>query len=153
MNEQTETAVTTEAPVNAPTTGTSETPEQKRKRLLAARAAREAAAAQADADQELRVLELEDLFSVTGKRSFDFEILEHGGNILVVRRGSGLLFKSFTGSKMTEKDTIDFVKECALHPSKDEVQTLLEEFPALANRAALTLAELYGAKRSVDAGK
>jgi len=132
---------------------TTETTSEKLARLRAAKAARDAVAAEEADALELQVLELEEALSSDGKRGVDFEILVHGEHVLAVRRGSGLLFKSFSNSKMSEKETIDFVKGCAVSPTKEKVQELLEDFPALANRAALALAELYGAKRSADAGK
>lgn len=128
---------------------------EKRARLLAAKAAREAEAAAKVEAIELAVLELEDRLAteVGGARGVDWDIVGHGEILIGIRRGPSLAFKGFQGSKQTEADIIGLVKTCAVSPDPSEVGSILEEYPALAVRTALAIAGLFGAKLREDAGK
>ncbi len=129
--------------------------QEKRARLLAAKASREAEAAAKAEAIEFAVLELEDRLAteVGGVRGVDWDIVGHGEILIGVKRGPSLAFKGFQNSKQSEADVITLVKACAVSPDPKEIGSILEEYPALAVRTALAIAGLFGAKLREDAGK
>lgn len=126
-------------------------------KLVAARAAKEAkeaARAEAAAERELEVLELEeDLEKKHGPRGSYFEIVETAEGPIAVKLGEGVLHTRFAESKVTPTDIHDYVFPCVVHPSREKYLEIVGRRPAVALRCANALASLYGAKASADAGK
>jgi hypothetical protein len=126
-------------------------------KLAAARAAKETrqnAAKEAAAAKELALLELEErLEKEHGARGAFFEMFDTVEGPVAVKLGEAVLHTRFQASKMEPSDLHDYVHPCVVHPSKEKYVEIVDRRPAIAQRAALALATLYGVKANEDAGK
>lgn len=72
---------------------------------------------------------------------------------IVVRRPEPLIYKKWTGSKMSEEDNHSFVRGCLVYPATGLFSAIMEEQPAELQRCAMACAELAGARFEGIAGK
>jgi hypothetical protein len=120
--------------------------EEKAKRDKAAEEARDAA--------ELQMLELDEHFSKElGARGLEFEIVGTALGPVVLKRGEAILQTRLSNSKMTDADVVEYITPCVVHPAKEAFLGMLDKQPLIANRCALALATLFGAKANDEAGK
>ncbi len=73
--------------------------------------------------------------------------------IIAVKRGPGVLWNRYETSKKKSEDDERFILPCVVRPSREEMQKLLVERPAVLNPLVLELAALYGFKLKEDRGK
>lgn len=131
-----------------------------RDRLARARAAASARAAKREAEREaaeLERLELEAKYEgEIGPIDRAFVIVDAsdlGEGFIVLRLGEGVLWKTFSTSKMDVVDVETFVLPNVVHPSRETYREIVMRRGFLADRCATSLAKLYGVKRETDAGK
>jgi hypothetical protein len=79
------------------------------------------------------------------------------GTEVVVRKPPRAAYKRFRSMAFDPKKQADAAEslmvDCIVHPSRDEWNTLLEQYPALAETFAPEVLKLAGASQSVDAKK
>jgi hypothetical protein len=120
----------------------------------AAKAARDAAKAEKDAQSELEVLELEaKLEGTAGSRGVMFEIVETAEGPIGLVLGPAVLHTRFMASKLTPEDVHEYVFPCVVHPAKEKYLEIAARRPGIGLRCANALAVLYGAKAEATAGK
>src|SRR5438105_12091413 len=79
------------------------------------------------------------------------------GSEVVARKPPRAAYKRFRSMAFDPKKQADAAEalmvDCVVHPSRDEWNALLEEYPALAETFAPEVLKLAGASQSVDAKK
>lgn len=139
-------------------TGTApESRDQRLQRLQKEKHARDKLAAERDQDAELAELDADAKFSAEGLiRGHDFEIVrvQATSDIIVVKRGAGLLFERFSHSPVTtQKTVLEYVVPCVAFPEISKAKAMFDDFPGLVNRCAIALSALYGADTKAKTGK
>lgn len=140
---------------------TSPAPSDLENRVAAARAKRAARERASDDAAKLAEVQYEDLVDrfereLSGKLHEAFEIVDctsFGEGFIVVKLGDTTALRTFQASKMTAMDTDAFVTPYVVHPSKEEYRRIAMRRELVPARVGATLADLFGAKASVDAGK
>ncbi len=85
----------------------------------------------------------------------NLHLLEHLGREVVVKMPDRGAWKRFKGSMANEgpgrlEATAQFIRDCRVHPSPEELEAMFAELPALADTFAGELAELAGAAKSAN---
>lgn len=101
------------------------TPEEKRARLLEARAKKDAADEQRKLDAEFARLELaerleKELGGPEGQQFAIYDATGLGEGLFAVKLGPSVLWKAYWDSKMTDVDKCDLVTQCIAYPTKEE---------------------------------
>lgn len=127
---------------------------EARKRKQAKEDERRAAAEAAELERLLLEEKLEkELGGPAGSMFAIVDVSELGEGCIAVKLGEDVHYATYKESKMNVVDTETFVLPNVVHPSKDDYRKIVARRPAIADRCALALAELYGIKLAVTAGK
>lgn len=121
--------------------------------LRAAKAAREAAAAEKKAADEYLELELSDRFSREGAEGVDFRIVRTLAGPIVLKLGPSILWKAYFKSKNEEADLANFVLQQVAYPEKSAYLAIVNKHEGLIVALENVLSRMHMGADMVTAGK
>jgi hypothetical protein len=129
--------------------------DNKKEALLARKAMRDAAAADAVEALQLEALELEEKYHDSGKKlGVDFAIITTLVGNFVVRNPDFIVAKKFADAETKSvEEVVQFVSPCTLFPETMTARAVFQEHAGIAWQCAAALMKLYQADIGQKQGK